>query len=124
MYTPYFRPEDYHGTVISDVTELEHSLRTASRNIDTITFNRIVAKGFENLTEFQQGVIREATVRLAEWIYQYQDDLNSLAGGYSINGVSVNYGNAPGMSCVNGVTLPTEIYDLVQQTGLCVRIAR
>lgn len=123
MYKPYFKPENYHGTVI-DVDELEHSLRTASRNIDTVTFNRIVAKGFENLTRFQQDVIREATVRLAEFVYTNKADLESITGGYSINGVSVSYGNAPGMAYVNGVTMPAEIYDLIAQTGLCCQIAR
>ena len=123
MYKPYFRPENYHGTVI-DVDELEHSLRTASRNIDTITFNRIVAKGFENLTQFQQQIIREACVRLAEFIYTNKDELESIVGGYTINGVSVNYGNAPGMINVNGITVPVEIYELVSQTGLCNLLAR
>ena len=123
MYTPYYRPEDYHGTVI-DANELEKTLRTASRNIDTVTFNRIVAKGFENLTEFQQEIIRESCLRLAEFVYENKADLESITGGYSINGVSVSYGNAPGMAYVNGVTMPADIYDLIAQTGLCCQIAR
>lgn len=123
MYKPYFGPTEYFGTVINE-DDLLPMLIKASRNIDTITFNRIVAKGFDNLTGFQREVIKEATVQLAEWIYENQEDLSSIFGGYSINGVSVNYANAPGIVQVNGVAVPTEVYDLVAQTGLCCLLAR
>lgn len=123
MYKPYISPTEYFGSVISE-DDLLQMLTKASRNIDTITFNRIVAKGFDNLTEFQKEAIRDATVQLAEWIYENQEDLSTIFGGYSINGVSVNYANAPGIVQVNGVTVPTEVYDLVAQTGLCCLIAR
>lgn len=61
-YKPYVRKEEYteiyNGSVIPD-EELEKALRQACRHIDSLTFNRIVAAGFDHLTAFQQETIKK-----------------------------------------------------------------
>ena len=61
-YKPYVRKEEYteiyNGSVIPD-EELEKALRQACRHIDSLTFKRIVAAGFDHLTAFQQETIKE-----------------------------------------------------------------
>ena len=66
MYADYeFYATEYKGTLPKD--EAEKALKQASRHIDTLTYNRIVAIGFDNLTEYQQGVIKECACLMAEW---------------------------------------------------------
>ena len=58
MYQPYLSEEEYlnNGGLIED--DIEKYLISASRHIDSLTFNRIVAKGFENLTDFQREIVK------------------------------------------------------------------
>ena len=48
------------------VEERNKYLQEASEKIDSITFNRIVAKGFDNLTKFQQEKVQKAVCYQAE----------------------------------------------------------
>ena len=54
----YLTPEEYSGDI--PAAERESRLSAASRDIDSLTFNRIVRLGFNNLTEFQRQIIKEA----------------------------------------------------------------
>ena len=38
---------------------------TASRHIDSLTFNRIADRGYENLTEFQKEIISQELIKMA-----------------------------------------------------------
>ena len=51
--------EYYKETYKGNLDDAENALRRASRHIDTLTYNRIVEKGFDNLTEYQQEIITE-----------------------------------------------------------------
>ena len=44
--------------------QIVRRLKQASRHIDSLTFNRIVARGFEGLTEFQQAIIIDVCLSL------------------------------------------------------------
>ncbi|MGN1030095.1 MAG: hypothetical protein ACI4PQ_00665 [Butyricicoccaceae bacterium] len=100
----------------------EKWLARASRNIDTLTFNRIPARGgFDHLTEYQKDVIREVCCRLAEFERDNEDFIQSFVSSYSINGVSAQFGNGWNLRIESGVAIPAELYHLLQQTGLCVR---
>ena len=118
-YTAYAAPEYYltvyKGTVIPE-EELEKVLRQASRHIDSLTFNRIVGYGFWELTGFQQELIREVVCQ--------QDEINTVLSGYSINGVSVQFGNSWNVFLEKGVAMKRDVYALLCQTGLCCRLAR
>ena len=111
----------YMGTVIKDEDDIEKMLSSASRHIDTLTFNRIVEIGFDNLTEFQQEIISEAICSLADFEYENQDLLSSPFTSYSINGVSASFGEAWNVEIQNGIAIPKSVYSLLSQTGLTCR---
>lgn len=114
----YLRPGEYHGSIPSD--QLESRIRRACRDIDSLTFNRIVKTGFENLTEFQQELIKEAVQLHADFCYDNTDLLDSPLAAYAINGVSMSFDKSK-IVTVGGVTTSSEVYGLLMQTGLCYR---
>lgn len=114
----YLDPEDYKGNIPAE--ELEKRLRRACRDIDSLTFNRIVRAGFENLTEFQQELIREAVELHADFCYDNAELLESPLSAYSINGVSMSFDKSK-IVTVGGITTSSEVYSLLMQTGLCCR---
>lgn len=80
--------DTFKGTNIPE-EEIDKYLQLASEKIDDITFNRIVAIGFENLTEFQQICIKKAVCYQAE--YYSTNGINALnASSYSVLDISVN----------------------------------
>ena len=126
-YTPYATYSDYTSYGFNEFgtqDEINNALRMASRHIDTLTFNRIVAMGFENLTEFQQDIVKEVVCRQALFEYENADEINSVLKGYSINGVSAEYGDSMGVKTQDGVTISKSLYSFLEQTGLCCRLAR
>lgn len=114
----YLEPDRYTGNIPSG--DLEKSLYKACRAVDGLTFNRIVKYGFENLTEFQQELVREAVRIHADFIYDNADLLESPLSSYSILGVSMSFDRSR-IITVNGVTTTSEVYGLLMQTGLCYR---
>lgn len=80
--------DTFKGTNIPK-EELDKYLQLASEKIDDITFNRIVAIGFENLTEFQQICIKKAVCYQAE--YYFANGINSSnVSSYSVLDISVS----------------------------------
>lgn len=124
MYESYVTAEYYmntfHGTAIPD-TRIERSLRQASRHIDSLTYNRIASKGFSNLTNFQQEIIREVVCVQAEFEYENREELESLISSYSLNGVSMTIQPGWNLFADKGVAMQRSTYILLEQTGLCCR---
>ncbi|MCD7829027.1 MAG: hypothetical protein LUG58_01150 [Clostridiales bacterium] len=123
-YAPYAAITDWQTLsdgCPEDEATAERWLRRASRDIDTLTFNRIVATGFDNLTEFQQELVREAVCQLAEWEQENAQLLDSPMSGYTINGVTAQFGESSGVTVTDGVTVPNRLLALLEQTGLCHR---
>lgn len=124
MYESYVTAEYYmntfHGTAIPD-TRIERSLRQASRHIDSLTYNRIASKGFSNLTNFQQEIIREVVCVQAEFEYGNREELESLISSYSVNGVSMTIQPGWNLFTDKGVAMQKFTYSLLEQTGLCCR---
>lgn len=120
MYTSYAAVEEYKKNY-SDIPDenIEKSLKKASRHIDTLTFNRIQGIGFDNLTEFQKEIIKEVTCELANFEYENEDVITSVLSSYSINGVSMAFGDSWNIKVLKGVAIPTELYETLSQTGLC-----
>lgn len=126
-YIPYVTPECYKeiykgNTVPED--ELERALRQASRHIDSLTYNRIVGRGFSNLTEFQQEVIQEVICLQADFEHENADEINTILSSYSINGVSAQFGSSWNVFMDKGVAMKRDVYAQLSQTGLCCRLAR
>lgn len=126
MYTPYVSAAEYTALGYEALPDGEANkyLVEASRNVDTLTFNRIVAKGFDNLTEFQQDIIREVVCRQADFLYENADALASVLDSYSINGVSMRFGTGFNVVMEGGLPIQSTVYSLLEQTGLCCRLAR
>lgn len=126
MYTAYVTAEEYTALGYDAVPQdkLDAYLRDASRNIDALTFNRIVAKGFEKLTPFQQELIKEVCCKQADFLYENADAIASIMSSYSINGVSMQFGTGFNIVVENGMPIQNTVLSLLKQTGLCWRGAR
>lgn len=98
--------------------------KRAGRDIDTLTFCRIRALGWEGLTPFQQGAVKDAVDGLVEFQAANKELLESTVSGYSINGVSVEYSGGVSVTRVGGVVVPRSLYALLEQTGLACPVLR
>lgn len=127
VYEPYADTEFYlrvfEGKLIPQ-EELPNRLRTASRHVDSLTYNRIVGRGISALTPFQQDIIQEVVCMQAEFEYENEDEINTILSSYSINGVSAQFGSSWNIYTEKGVAMKRDIYALLSQTGLCCRLAR
>lgn len=125
-YIPYATAIEYQeaGYNLIPVEELDKALRLASRHVDSLTYNRIVGRGFPGLTKFQQDVIREVVCRQADFEYENADEISTVLSGYSINGVSAQFGSSWNVFTAFGVAMRRDVYALLCQTGLCCRLAR
>lgn len=126
-YEPYVTPDyyknTYNGSIIPE-EDLEKVLRTASRHIDSLTYNRIVGRGFSNLTDFQQDVIREVVCQQADFEHENADEISTVLQNYSVNGVSVQFGASWNVYTDKGVAMRRDTYALLSQTGLCCQLVR
>lgn len=126
-YEAYVTPEHYlekYGGSIVPEKELPKVLRQASRHIDSLTYNRIVGRGFSNLTRFQQDIIQDVVCQQADFETENADEINSILSSYSINGVSAQFGSSWNIFTDKGVAMKRDLYALLCQTGLCCRLAR
>ena len=126
-YEPYVTPE-YYQTVYGGSTvpeeELQKALRKVCRHIDSLTYNRIVGRGFSTLTGFQQELIQEVVCQQVDFEYENADKINTVLQSYSINGVSMQFGNSWNVFTDKGVAMKRDVYAMLCQTGLCCRLAR
>ncbi len=100
------------------ITEgLNNKLEKATDQINSLTYNRIVGIGFDNLTEFQKDKIKKAACLHADFMEQYGEYIDMPLSGFSAGSISVNF-NA---QRVNGVTTTQEVLNYLKQTGLTCR---
>lgn len=123
-YEPYATLDDYDDLLENAIEVEEADLLQASRHIDSLTYNRIVARGFGNLTTFQQEIIKEVVCRQAMFEVENADAISSVLSSYSINGVSMAFGSSWNVFVEHGVAMRRDVYSLLQQTGLCCRLLR
>lgn len=115
---------EFNGNKLPD-EEIEKYLKLAQEKIDSITYNRIVAVGFDNLTEFQKEKIKEAICYQAEYIYTngYNSEDNRDIASYSVLDISVSKDNSSGNKTIAQRNNMSEIvYDYIHKTGLDVKI--
>ncbi len=126
MYQPYAKPSDYavYGNESIPADQLERCLKTASRHIDSLTFNRIIGCGFDHLTPFQQELVVEIVCLQADFEYENADEIDTVLSSYSINGVSVQFGNGWNVFVQNGIAMRKDTYELLKQTGLTEKTLR
>lgn len=96
-------------------------MKLAQEKIDSITFNRIVAIGFDNLTEFQKEKIKEAICYQAEYIFEngYNNENNRDISSYSVLDISVSKDNSDSNKTLAERNNMSEMaYDYINKTGL------
>lgn len=115
-----FYKNEYLGTHNSE--NLNRILKTASQHIDTLTFNRIGGMGFDNLTPFQQSVVREVCCQMADFMIDNKDLIETTLSSYSINGVSMSFGDNWNVVTTQGIALSRSTFELLKQSGLTRRV--
>ena len=127
-YTAYAKAADFEkmfgDTAEVPDEELEQYLKQASRHIDSLTYNRIVGKGISLLSEYQREIIKEVCCRQALFEYENREIFDMILKGYSINGVSMQFGESWNVTIQKGIPVRRDIYELLCQTGLCCRMLR
>lgn len=124
MYADY---EYYKDTYKGNLEEQDavKALQKASRHIDTLTYNRIEAMGFDALSEYQQWIVKECACLMADWETENKDYIESLLSSYSLNGASMSFtGNSANAVVVNGVAVSRDNYAHLQKSGFCCRVLR
>ncbi|SHJ52137.1 hypothetical protein SAMN02745163_02057 [Clostridium cavendishii DSM 21758] len=106
----------FKGTVLTRDNIL-NKLERASDQVDTLTYNKIVGKGFNNLTEFQKDKVQKAVCLHADFVEKYGEYIDMPLSGFSAGSISVNF-NA---QKINGITTTQEVINYLKQTGLTCR---
>lgn len=112
--------DTYKGETIP-TAQRANLLKRASRDIDSLTYNRIVYKGFENLTEFQQRIVQEAICLHADFLYQFEGYLDMPITGFGAGSTSVSF-KSKVTSGPNGIATSTRVLSMLTQTGLSNRL--
>ena len=114
----------YNGTIITGDGVIESKLKEAQEKIDSITFNRIVGIGFDNLTEFQKEKVQDAVCIQADYIFQhgYNDENDADISSYSVLDISVNVDRNNKNTEAEKTHMSERAYDLIKQTGLSCRM--
>lgn len=113
---------DYLKIYDSLPNEFHTLVRKASRIIDVLTYNRVLAQGFNNLTALQQRTITECCCEIIQFYYENSDTLDSAFNSYSINGVSMQFNtNSSAIYQRDGIIIRADTYSRLLSTGLCYR---
>ena len=97
--------------------DIEKSLKRAESDINSLTFNRINQIGFDNLTDFQKEMVKQAVVDHADFTFEYGDMLTNPLSSYGINGVSMAWDNSK-VQFKDNVYTSNGVISLLDQTGL------
>ncbi len=119
MKTPYLTIEKYRELLNEEINEKEFSklLLLAEEKINSISKNRIVGIGFDNLTEFQKEKVELATAFQIQYLLENgleDDDLS----GYSVLDISINV-DKNNESISKKLHMSSIAYTYMQDTGLC-----
>lgn len=116
----YATKEDYekYGEGLIPDDNLDKALLRASDEIDSLTYNRIVAKKFEKLTEFQQTNIKKAVCQQADFMQQYGSYLNMPISSFSAGSISMGFKAIEGGG---GIKTSESVSNLLGATGLTSR---
>jgi len=98
-------------------------LQEASEKIDSITFNRIVGIGFDNLTKFQKDKIQMAVCYQAEYIFEngFNNENKPDVASYSVLDISVSVDSNKTKTMADKECMSEQAYDLIKKTGLASR---
>ena len=116
----YADPTRYQGSL--DIVDAKRWMAKASSNIDVLTFRRIYTiGGIEKLHLWQRTIIEEVVFAYADWLADNEDMLDTYLKSYAINGVSMTMDGAWNVHIEQGVAMRSDLYALLETTGLCCR---
>lgn len=108
----------FKGTTITE-NEIDKYLTLASEKVDDLTFNRIVAIGFDKLTSFQKEKVQRAVCMHADYIYENGTEMGQISS-YAVLDINVSIDNKNSIEGQFGTN--REVYNLLKQTGLMCRV--
>lgn len=117
--TEYYR--NVYGGKVTD--NINNRIYNASRHIDALTFNRLVGKDPAKLSDYQSEILKRVVCGLVDFEAENEDIINSVLSAYSINGVSMTMdGSNWNITVQNGVAIKSDLFQLLESTGLCCRV--
>lgn len=111
----YYNLDFFGEKKISNPKELNEKLILASQKIDEITYNRIISKGFENLTKFQQQKIKDAVCYQANYILENGIESTDITS-YSVLDINISVDKKE--TIANKLNVSEIAYNYIKQTGL------
>ncbi|MNO23035.1 hypothetical protein D3C76_128280 [compost metagenome] len=116
----YATDADYalYGDGSIPAEQLDKALERASDQIDRLTYNRIVARGIDNLSPFQRTNVIKAVCQQADFIHKYGDYLTMPLSGFGAGSISMSFKTVEGGGSVQ--TTDAVIF-LLMPTGLSNR---
>jgi len=122
--TSEYYKNTFKGTMIPE-NDIDKYLQEASEKIDSITHNRIVRIGLDNLTPFQKGKVQTAVCYQAEYILKngFNDEEKEDISSYSVLDISVSVKdkNDSEKTQAEKECMSEKAYDLIFKTGLTTR---
>lgn len=103
--------------------KLQAALDRAEREVDGLTYNRIRAIGWDNLTPYQRDCVTQAVVDQADFDREYGEVLSNPLASYSVGGVAMQWDKGQ-FVCRSGVYTSAGVYSLLLQSGLANRAVR
>lgn len=101
--------------------EIDEYLELSQEKIDSITHNRIVSIGFDNLTEFQKEKVKKAICIQADYIKEhgFNDEEDNDISSYSVLDISVNVKDSSSKETkASKMHMSERAYNLIHKTGL------
>lgn len=117
-YVDYTYYKDTYKGSLDEVTATK-LLQEASDQVDRLTYGRIRRKGFENLTEYQQELIKKAVCYQSDFVNSYGEYLNMPLSGFSAGDISLTF-NKDNQGA-GGIIADKRTLDYLAQTGLSSR---
>lgn len=119
MKTPYLTIEKYRKLLNEEIDEKEFSklLLLAEEKINSISKNRIVGIGFNNLTEFQKEKVEYAVAFQIEYLLENGLEDDNLSS-YSVLDISINV-DKNNETISKKLHMSSVAYSYMQDTGLC-----
>lgn len=119
MDKSYITIRDYEDfwDITLDKDDFKKNLILAKEKVDSVTHNRIVAIGFENLTNFQKEKIKLAMLYQIKYIEENGTEVNDVSS-YSVLDISVNVDKTAATKAKK-LNMSSFALDQLQKTGLC-----
>jgi len=119
----YSTVEDYiieYGGQMTNRKQIENYLLLATADIDRVTFGRIKTRGFENLTDEQQDLIKRACCLQSDYLLENSESDCCDIASYSAGSISVSF-KTNSSSEASRENFSEDAYKLVRATGLTHR---